>query len=83
VLDVSVHPAHHVSLQRRQRRLAVALEHERARLVQPVDERLAEAPAEGPAHQPLQLHPARLSDRQVVGQARVGLVGPDPRALQI
>ena len=80
VLDVAVHPAHHVALQRRQHRLAVALEHERPRLVQPVDQRLAEAPAERPAHQPLQLHPARLADRQVVGQTGVGLVGALTRA---
>ena len=44
VLDVAVHPAHHVALQRRQRRLAVALEHERARLVQPVERRARRGP---------------------------------------
>ena len=42
MLDVAVHPAHHVALQRREQRLAVALERERPRLVQPVDDGLAE-----------------------------------------
>ncbi len=83
VLDVPVHPAHHVPLQGRERRLAVALEHERPRLVQPIHLRLADAPTKSPAHQPLQLHPAHLADRQVVGQTRVGLVGAHPRALQL
>ncbi len=83
MLDIAVHPAHHVALQRRQHSLAVALEHQRPRLVQPVNLRLSQPPAEGSAHQPLQLHTTRLADRKEVSQPRVGLIGAYPRALQI
>ncbi len=83
VLDAGVHPAQHLPLQRRQLRLTVALEHERPRLVQPIDPGLAETAAERAPDQPLQLHAARLPDRQVVRQPGVGLVGTVARALQL
>ena len=51
--------------------------------MQAVDVGLAQAAAERAAHEPLQLHPARRPDRQVVGQPRVRLIGAHPRALQL
>ena len=83
MLDVAVHPAHHVALERREHRLAVALEDQRARLVQPVDVRLAEAPAECPADEPLELHPTGLSHGQEVRKAGMRLVGADTGLLQL
>ena len=83
VLDPALHPAQHVPLQRRQDGLAVALEHQRPRLVQAVHERLAQVAAEGAAHQPLQLRPGGGAGVEVVGEARVRLVGSHPRALQL
>ncbi len=83
VLDPAIHPAQHVALQRRQDGLAVALEHQRPRLVQPVHLRLAQVAAERAAHQPLQLRPGRGTRVEVVGEARVRLVGPHSRALQL
>ena len=83
VLHVAVDPAHDVALERRQNSLAVALEHQRSRFVQPVDLWLAERPAESPAHEPLQLDATRGTNGQEIRQPRVGLVGAHPRALEL
>jgi len=81
VLDVTIHPAHHVALERRQYRLAIAFEGECPRLVQAVDLRLAEPPTERPSDQPLQLRPRARPDRQEVRQPSVHLVGLYARTL--
>ncbi len=83
MLDIPIHPAHHVALERREQRLAVALEGQRAWLVQAVDRRLAEPTAERSTHEPLQLDPARRAHAQEVLQARVSLVGLNACALEI
>ncbi len=83
ILDVAVGPAHHVALQRRQHGLAVALEHERARLVQTVDDRFPQPPAERPAHEPLQLDAARLAHRQEVLEPRVRMVCAHAHPLEL
>ena len=83
MLDAALAPAHHVALQRREHRLAVALEHERPRLVEPVHGRLAESPAERPPHKPLQLDAPRGPDVQVVREERVQPIGMHPRALEL
>ncbi len=59
MLDVAVKPTHHVAFQWREQRFSVALESQCSGLVQALDERLAEAAAERPAHKPLQLDAAR------------------------
>jgi hypothetical protein len=83
MLDVAVDPAKHVSLQRRQHGLAVALEDERARLVQPIDRRLAQSATEGPSDEPLQLDAPRGSRGQELDDPRVGLVGANPNPLEV
>jgi hypothetical protein len=67
MVDVAVAPAQDVGLHRREHGLAVALEDERLRLVQAVDLGLAEAAAERPAYQPLELDRAGRAHVEVGG----------------
>ncbi len=83
MLHEAVAPAHHVTLQRRQRRFAVALEQQRPRLVQAVQDRFSETATERPAHEPLQLHSARRSHRQEVLKACVYLIRSNPNPLEL
>ncbi len=83
MLDIRVHPAQHVTLQRRQQRLTVALEHERSGLVQAVDLGLPETAAERAPDEPLQLDAAGRPDGQEVGQPRVHLIGLDACPLEL
>ncbi len=83
VLDVAVDPAQHVPLERRQHCLAVALEDQRARLVQPVDLRLAQTATEGSPDEPLKLDAPCGSRGQELDQSRVSLIGANAKALQL
>ena len=83
VLDVPVHPAQHVPLERSQGRLSVALKHQRTGLVQAVDLRLAEAATERAANQPLQLDAAHRAHGDEVGEAGVSLVRSHSHRLQL
>ena len=83
VLDIGVHPAQHVTLQRRQQRLAVALEHECSGLVQAVDLGLPETAAERAPDEPLQLDAPGRPDGQEAGQPRVDLIGLDACPLEL
>ena len=51
--------------------------------MQPVDNRLAQTAAEGPANKPLQLHGACLAHGHQPRHARVRLIGANPRALEL
>ncbi len=79
----TVHPPQHVGLQRREHSLAVALEGQRPRLVQPLDLGLPEAAAEGATHQPLQLNAPGRPHRQIGGQQVVDAIDAHLRALQL
>ena len=83
MLDVTVDPAQHVPLQRRQHRLAVALEDQRSRLVQPVDRRLPQPAAESPPHEPLQLDSPGGSRGQELDQPCMSLIGENAHTLQL
>jgi hypothetical protein len=83
MLYVTVAPAHHVSLERREQCLAVPLESERAWLVQALDHRLAQATTEGPTDEPLQLDTACLANRQQVCEAGVDVIRAHAGALEL
>src|SRR6185437_1400362 len=68
VLDKTIHPTHHVALQRREQGVAVAFESQRARLVQSIDAGLAQTAAEGSTDEPLQLDSSRRTHAQEVTQ---------------
>src|SRR5260221_437314 len=82
VLDVAIHPAQDIALERRKHCLSVAFEGERSRLVPDIEERLPQRPAERPAYEPLHLHAPGLADRKHVPKARVGLIGSHPPPLR-
>ena len=83
VLDIAVEPAQQIGLERGEHRVAVALEDERLRLVEPVDYGLAGAAAEGPTHEPLDLDRPGRSDVEEAGDPRVDLVCADPQPLKL
>ena len=82
LLDIPVEPTHHIPLERRQHGLPVPFEHQRARLVQTINERLAEPPTEGSAQQPLKLNASRLTYRKKAGETRLRLSCTRPRQLK-